>query len=162
MSSMAVPTYPPCEKNNYLVDSVAIIRASYAKLIGKELLPAVVTDAQFAKQLFYAPFVVVSHNFESDPVFNYANLKAMELFEFGWDEFIRLPSRLSAESVNQAERDRLLAEVAKQGYINHYQGVRISKSGRRFLIKNATVWNLSDQDGGYRGQAACFNQWQFL
>lgn len=152
----------PCEKNNYLVDSVAIIRTSYARLFGKELLPAVETDEQFAKQLFYAPFVVVSHNSDPDPIFNYANLKAMELFEFNWDEFTRLPSRLSAEPANQEERDRLLAEVAKQGYINHYQGVRIAKSGRRFLIKNATVWNLSDQDGGHRGQAACFNQWQFL
>lgn len=152
----------PCAENNYLVEPVAIIRTSYLKLFGIELLTAVETDEQFAKQLFYAPLAVVSHNTDSDPVFNYANLKAMELFEFGWDEFTRLPSRLSAEPVFQAERDRLLAEVARQGYINHYQGVRIAKSGRRFLIKNAAVWNLSDQDGRHRGQAACFNQWQFL
>lgn len=152
----------PCENNHYLVEHAAVIRSSYAKLFGNELLPAVETDEQFAKQLFYAPFAVVSHNTDSDPVFNYANLKAMELFEFGWDEFTCLPSRLSAESVNRPEREKLLAEVARQGYINHYQGVRIAKSGRRFLIKNATVWNLSDQDSRHRGQAACFNQWQFL
>jgi len=152
----------PCENNNYLVEHAAIIRTSYVKLFGKELLPAVETDEQFAKQLFYAPFAAVSHNTDSDPVFNYANLTAMELFEFGWDEFTRLPSRLSAEPVNRPERERLLAEVARQGYINHYQGVRIAKSGRRFLIKNATVWNLSDLFSRHRGQAACFNQWQFL
>jgi hypothetical protein len=152
----------PCANNNYLVEHAVIIRTSYARLFGKELLPAVESDEEFAKQLFYVPFAVVSHNTDEDPVFNYANLKAMELFEFGWEEFTRLPSRLSAEPVNRPEREKLLAEVARHGYINHYQGVRIAKSGRRFLIKNATVWNLSDQLGCHSGQAACFDQWQFL
>jgi len=49
----------------------------------------------------------------------------------------------------------LLAEVTEQGYIDHYEGVRLSKTGKRFLIKNAVVWNLLDDDGGYKGQAAC-------
>jgi hypothetical protein len=106
--------------------------------------------------------VLVSHDTASDPVFNYANLKALELFELNWEEFICLPSRLSAEPVNQAERERLLAEVTDIGYINHYEGVRISSTGKRFLIRNAVVWNLVDNKQLYKGQAACFAHWVFL
>ena len=128
----------------------------------KDLIENTYSDEAFARQLFHAPFAVVSHDTASDPVFNYANLKALELFELRWEDFTRLPSRLSAEPVNQAERERLLAEVTEKGYIDHYEGVRISSTGKRFLIKNAVVWNLRDSEGGYKGQAAWFGGWEFL
>ena len=152
----------PTEKNNFLVEHVLDIRNSYHQLLLKELIPGIQSDEQFARQLFYAPFALVSHDTASDPVFNYANLKALELFELSWEDFVHLPSRLSAEPVNRAERDRLLAEVTEKGYIDHYQGVRISSTGKRFLIKNAVVWNLIDKNQGNKGQAAWFDQWAFL
>jgi hypothetical protein len=152
----------PAELNHFLVEHVAILNQSYRQLLGQDLIPGARSQQELAEQLFNAPFAVVSHNTSPDPIFNYANQTALNLFELNWDEFILLPSRLSAEPVNQTERERLLAEVTRQGFINHYEGVRISKSGRRFLIKNATVWNLTDPSGNYYGQAACFKQWQFL
>ena len=152
----------PSEKNNFLVEHVLDIRNSYRQLLLKELIPDIQSDEEFARQLFYAPFALVSHDTASDPVFNYANLKALELFELSWEDFTCLPSRLSAESVNQAERERLLAEVTEKGYIDHYEGVRISSTGKRFLIKNAVVWNLIDKNQSYKGQAACFDEWEFL
>jgi len=30
------------------------------------------------------------------------------------------------------------------------------------MIKNAVVWNLSDDQGIYKGQAACFGEWEFI
>jgi hypothetical protein len=151
----------PSEANYFLVDHAECIRHSYRQLLGKDLLPDI-TNADFARLLFHAPFALVSHDAGTDPVFNYANLQALQLFEFAWDEFIRLPSRLSAEPVNQAERERLLAAVTEYGYIKDYEGVRLSKTGQRFMIKHAEVWNLLDRDGRYQGQAACFEQWMFL
>ena len=152
----------PTEKNSFLVEHVVDMRNSYRQLLLKDLIPDIQSDAQFARQLFHAPFAVVSHDTDSDPVFNYANLKALELFELSWEDFTGLPSRLSAEPVNQAERDRLLAKVTEKGYIDHYQGVRISSTGKRFLISNAVVWNLFDKNQRYKGQAARFDQWTFL
>ena len=35
-------------------------------------------------------------------------------------------------------------------------------SGKRFLIRNATVWNLLDQRGRHCGQAAMFTDWEVL
>jgi hypothetical protein len=152
----------PSEKNKFLVEHVINLRNSYRQWLLKELIPGIQSDEQFARQVFHAPFALVSHDTGNDPIFNYANLKALELFELSWEDFIRLPSRLSAEPVNQAERERLLAEVTEKGYIDHYEGVRISSTGRRFLIKNAVVWNLMDKNQIHKGQAAWFGQWVFL
>ncbi len=152
----------PSEINYFLTDHITIILSSYRLLLGKSLLPEDLPLTEAAKQLFYAPFAVLSHNTSADPIFNYANGNALELFGFEWDEFIQLPSRFSAEAIHQSKRDELLAEVNRQGYISDYQGIRITKSGQRFLIKNAVVWNLADANGYYAGQAACFSEWQFL
>ena len=56
----------------------------------------------------------------------------------------------------------LLAAVTACGFIDDYSGVRISKTGRRFKIARATVWNLLTEDGRPGGQAAMFNEWEFL
>jgi hypothetical protein len=67
-----------------------------------------------------------------------------------------LPSRLSAEPLARDERARLLARVTEFGFVDDYSGMRISGRNKRFMITNATVWNLLDADGVYRGQAAAF------
>jgi len=79
-----------------------------------------------------------------------------------WDELTRTPSRLTAEAPNRAERARLLAAVTASGFIDDYSGVRISKTGRRFKISRATVWNLLTEDNQPCGQAAMFGEWEFL
>ena len=75
-----------------------------------------------------------------------------------WAELIRLPSRYSAEFANQATRQQLLDEVASKGYIDNYSGTRISKTGRKFQIENAIVWNLINHESENIGQAASFFQ----
>jgi hypothetical protein len=115
-----------------------------------------------AKNVFAAPFVLVSHGTEADPVLNYGNAAALALWEMTWEELTRTPSRLTAEAPNRAERARLLAAVTRAGFIDDYSGIRISKNGRRFRIAQATVWNLLDKQGRHAGQAATFSDWEFL
>ena len=79
-----------------------------------------------------------------------------------WAEFTRTPSRLTAEAPNREERARLLAAVTAHGFIDDYSGIRIAKTGRRFRIAQATVWNLLDETGNYSGQAALFSRREFL
>jgi hypothetical protein len=112
--------------------------------------------------LFEAPFCVVSHNTDSDPVFNYGNKTALNLFEMKWVDFIRLPSRHSAEPQAREERVKLLARVTQDGFIEDYKGVRISSSGKRFMVEDSVVWNLIDNNDTYCGQAAVIYQWSFL
>lgn len=73
-----------------------------------------------------------------------------------------MPSRLTAETVQQDERRRLLEAVIRDGFIDNYQGIRVSITGRRFMIKQATVWNLIDEAGEHCGQAVMFRDWQFV
>ena len=115
-----------------------------------------------AEQIFHAPFILVSHGTEADPILNYGNAAALALWEMSWAELTSTPSRLTAEAPNREERARLLATVTARGFIDDYSGIRISKSGRRFKISRATVWNLISENGQPCGQAAMFDRWEFL
>ncbi|MEM7468717.1 MAG: MEKHLA domain-containing protein [Pseudomonadota bacterium] len=152
----------PNDHNHFHEKHACLLCESFERLTGKSLLAQDAENVSLGKQLFEAEFVVVSHGTEADPVFNYANQQALRLFEMHWSEFVTLPSRLSAEPVHQDERARLMAAVTSQGYIDDYAGIRIAKSGKRFRITSATVWNVIDADGAYRGQAATFSNWACL
>ena len=103
--------------------------------------------------------MVVSHLDSDDPILNYGNRQALDLWEMTWEEFTATPSRLTAEPVNRDERARMLRQVTARGFVDDYRGVRISRTGRRFLVERATVWNVVDGDGNRRGQAAAFSRW---
>jgi hypothetical protein len=129
---------------------------------GRDLLPGLFNPLGLAKNVFHAPFVLVSHGTEADPILNYGNAAALALWEMTWADLTHMPSRLTAEAPNREERARLLEAVNQRGFIDDYSGVRISKTGRRFRIAQATVWNLLDERGVYAGQAAMFLQREFL
>ena len=157
------PTFDcPTAVNNYLCDHAERIVASWHHWIGSHLVDPNLPMVERARQLFDAPFAVLSHDRATDPLLNYANRTALALFEFSWDELVRTPSRLTAEAIHRDARAALLARVSRHGYIDDYQGVRISRTGRRFVIEQATVWNLLDGNGLPCGQAASFSTWNYL
>jgi hypothetical protein len=126
-------------------------------------LPGVAEGRELARKLYEATFVVVSHGTESDPILNYGNAAALRLWEMSWEELMRTPSRLTAEAPLREERARLLAAVTARGFIDDYSGIRITRTGRRFHIAQATVWNLITADGQQPcGQAAMFSEWKFI
>jgi hypothetical protein len=134
-----------------------LIVESYLRLTGRPLISNAPSDAvELLAALWEAPRAIVAHGTEADPIFFYGNRLALQLFEMSAEEFARLPSRLSAEPLAQEARVKLLEKVSQQGYVNGYSGLRIAKSGRRFIITDTTVWNLLDEAGGYHGQAAVF------
>jgi hypothetical protein len=134
-----------------------LIVESYQRLTGKPLIPLVPSDAdELRVMLWDAPRAVVAHGTEADPIFFYGNRLALQWFEMTAEEFAQLPSRLSAEPMAQQARVDLLEKVMRHGYVDGYAGIRIAKSGKRFMISDATVWNLLDEMGGFHGQAAVF------
>jgi len=150
-------------KNSISVaEHVDLLLKSYKKWTGNELIELKGGPEDKAQHIYDAPFALVSHDTQDDPVFNFANNKALELFELRWEDFIKLHSRISAEPMNREERATLLKRVTENGYIDDYCGIRISSNGRRFEIKDAVVWNIVDDDGAYKGQAAFFDKWKFL
>lgn len=132
---------------------------SFARLLGRELVARDGSAAEQAERLFQAPFVVVSHGTEADPILNYGNAAALALWEMAPEQFTQTPSRLTAEPLHRDERARLLERTRRDGYVDDYAGVRISATGKRFRIEQAIVWNLTDAAGNLRGQAATFATW---
>jgi hypothetical protein len=135
---------------------------SFAHWTGRTLLEVEGTPEAIAQALFEAPFVVTSHGTEADPILNYGNRKALELWQMDWQQFTRTPSRYTAEPMEQEERARLLEQAKQQGVISNYEGIRISCQGQRFRIQNVIVWDVLDEDNICCGQAATFSSWVFL
>ena len=135
---------------------------SYRHYIGNDLIERTPDAEQQARTLFEASFVVVSHGVEPDPILNYANQTALDLWELSWDRFIKTPSRLTTEPDERAERERLLTQARAEGYYDGYRGVRISSTGRRFRVEQALIWTVIDSAGRPIGQAATFSQWSHL
>lgn len=144
-------------KPTEIASHLRLLLDSYTRLTGKVLLDASeLDDDALIKELNNAPYALVSHGTEDDPVFNYGNNTALNVFAMSWDEFTTMPSKYSAEAPTREERQQLLSEVKDKGYVSRYHGIRIAKDGRRFPINDVTVWNVIDDEGIYRGQAATY------
>ncbi len=158
---MSAESFPPCEAS-YLIRQTRLILSSYRHWKGTSLWPEDRPDEVLIREVYEAPFVLVSSGAEEDPVLNYGNLRALELWEMTWDVLVKTPGRHTAEPMERQAREKFLETVRRQGYIDDYRGIRVSSRGRRFEIQQATVWNLRDADGRFAGQAASFSKWNFL
>lgn len=139
----------------YDPDFFNLLAGSYHRLTGQELAPAAIPPNEAARYLYeQAPFPLLAHDTAADPRFIYGNEAAQRLFGYDWAELTQLPSRLSAEAPDRAERQDFLDRVSRDGFVADYSGIRISKSGRKFRIAGVCVWQLIDADGRLHGQAA--------
>jgi PAS domain-containing protein len=138
-----------------------LLMNSYQHWTGDSLIE----DTQDVIQgLMNTPFAIASHQAGDDPMFNYANHQALALFKMAPEEILGLPSRFSAEAMLREARAEFLHQVATHGFIENYAGVRIAKDGSRFLIEQATVWNVVDLSSPKQvlGQAVIIKAWHEL
>lgn len=154
-------TDTPWLEYNWIAHTQLLLN-SYQHWLQEELFPRTKSPVDQAKALFTAPFVVVSHGTQNDPILNYGNRIALELWEMDIETLLQTPSRMTAEPMHRDERAELLKRTSDNGYVDDYQGIRISSSGKRFRIDQAIVWNLRDASGAYAGQAATFATWEPL
>jgi hypothetical protein len=148
--------------SGFIVPHTLRLARSFKRWTGRDLLPGDYSPEELASKIFDAPFVVVSHGTQADPILNYGNRTALELWEMSWDEFTRTPSRLTAEPPKREARAKVMEVVTRPGFYEDYSGIRVSKSGRRFEFSRATIWNLISETGQFCGQAATFSEWKFL
>ncbi|GAB7127366.1 hypothetical protein JCM19000A_18730 [Silvimonas sp. JCM 19000] len=134
---------------------------SHALLLGEPLADPALSLPDATRWLYEdAPFCLLAHNAELDPRFIYANHAAQRCFGYDWPTFFGMPSRLSAQAPQQSERQSMLAQVARDGFITDYRGLRIDAHGQRFWIEDGRLWNLLDDAGTVVGQAVAFSNWQ--
>lgn len=148
-------------KRDSVVAHAALIAKSYEFWTKQTLFDKSLVGVDLAKAMYHAPFVVVSHGTEADPIFNYGNLTAQKLWEITWDEITVMPSRLSAEPMEQSRRNLLLEEGKQRGITVLEKGLRVRKNGQRFYIKDVKLFNLIE-DGQYLGQGAVYMDWEFV
>lgn len=150
-------------KDPFIIRHSITLDKSFRKWTHKGLLSEEEEDPMtFAKKLYEADIVLLSHGIQLDPVFNYANISAQKLWGYTWEEFTILPSRLSAAENERAERGHMLQSGASNGIIFNYSGIRVSKNGHRFRIEDVILWNVLDDAGMRIGQAATFKKWTDL
>lgn len=154
-------THFPWQQESTIRQSQLML-ASFQHWLGRPLLAVQGPAVEIAQQLFSAPFILLADGTEPDPIFNYGNRRALDLWELDWDEFTQMPSRHSAEAMVQEERDRLMAATSQQGFIENFSGIRISSTGRRFRIEAGIIWTLVDAEGQYCGKAATWSRQSFL
>lgn len=147
--------------NEGLLRHSKLLVQSYNRITRQQLIQGN-SELDSIEGLFTTSKIILSHGTEADPILNYGNQAALSLWEMTWEQFIAMPSKLTAEPMIREEREVFLHQVTKNGFIDNYYGIRISSSGRKFKIMNAVVWNLVDTEGIYRGQAAAFEQYEYL
>ncbi|MBD2177601.1 MEKHLA domain-containing protein [Pseudanabaena sp. FACHB-1998] len=147
-----------------LLQHIQLLLYSFHHWTGTELISTSdrQTPLEIAKLLFNADFVLVSHGTQADPVLNYGNQRALNLWKMDWQTFISTPSRYTAEPIERSDREKLLAQAKTQGYISDYRGIRIASNGDRFYINQAIIWNVVDPEGKLCGQAATFRDWETI
>ncbi len=147
-----------------LLQHIQLLLYSFHHWTGNTLIPIAdrKSPSEIANLLFNADFVIVAHGTQADPILNYGNQKALDLWKMDWQTFTSTPSRYTAEQMESNEREHLLAQVKSQGYISGYRGIRIASNGDRFYINQAIIWNVVDQEGKLWGQAATFRNWDAI
>jgi hypothetical protein len=70
-----------CPANRYPVEHTERLRRTFHALTGRDLIDPARSPEAAADALFHAPFVVLSHNADPDPILTYGNQKALELFD---------------------------------------------------------------------------------
>ena len=139
---------------------IQLISNSFARFVGIDLLPLISEETNLERAFKQTSAVILSHGIEPDPLFNYGNPAALKLFELEWNDFVKLPSRYSAEPLERESRQNMLDSVNRHGFIDDYRGIRVSSTGKRFRIDSAYVWSLVNASGDNCGQAAMFDKWE--
>ena len=127
---------------------------SYRRLLGRELLPRSGEATEDARRLFDLPLAVLAHDASPAPLLDWANLAAARAFDSTPESLLGRPSAATAPADAAADRRALFDVLARQGFVTGYSGVRISLTGRRFVIDDVTVFEVTDATGRPAGHAA--------
>ena len=117
---------------------------------------------ELGKRVFEADFYLLSHDESKDSILNYANKKALDLWEMTWQELTKTPAHETTKPDHREQRDEVMRQVNENNFVEGYSGRRVSKSGKEFLIKDGAIWNLFAGDGKPCGRAAWFKNIDYI
>lgn len=127
---------------------------SYRRLLGRELLPRSGDATEDARRLFDLPLAVLAHDTAPQPRLDWANRAAAMAFDATPESLLGRPSAATTPADAVADRGKLFEALARDRFVTGYSGVRVSLTGRRFVIDDVTVFEVTDADGRPAGHAA--------
>jgi hypothetical protein len=93
-----------------------LLAGSHERVVGTPILSEGMVGEEAARWLYgEAPFGLLAHDTSADPSFVYANVTAQKCFEYSWEEFAGMPSRLSAEADNREKRQEFMTASCGRG-----------------------------------------------
>jgi hypothetical protein len=136
---------------------VQAVLASHLRVVGKPLLVGL-----SGRDVWSGDFALLTHRGDAQAMLNYGNRFALDLWECDWDQFTATPSSATAPQEGRAERAAMMQQVVQGGFVCGYDGQRVSRTGRVFLIQDVTIWRLLDEKKQSFGIAAFFRRYQRL
>lgn len=147
----------PGAENDFQNAFVQAVLASHLRVVGKPLLVGL-----SGRDVWSGDFALLTHRGDAQAMLNYGNRFALDLWECDWDQFSATPSSATAPQEGRAERAAMMQQVVQGGFVFGYDGQRVSRTGRVFLIQDVTIWRLLDEKDQSFGIAAFFRRYQRL
>jgi len=140
------------------VTRATVILDSFRRCVGRELIDRSGDAAEDARRLFDLPLAVLAHDTAPQPLLDWANQAAARAFDATPESLLGKLSSATAPPDATADRHQLFEILARRGFVTGYSGVRISFTGRRFIIDDVTVFALVDEAGRPAGHAAVIRE----
>lgn len=147
----------PGEENDFQGAFVQKVLASHLRATGLPLLHSLT-----AREIWFGDFALLTHRGDPRAMLNYGNTFALGLWECDWEQFTATPSSATAPDDDRAAREQMMQQVGRDGFVSGYEGRRVSRTGRPFLIQEVTIWRLLEENGESFGIAAFFRHCQHL
>jgi hypothetical protein len=153
----------PGHENNYQAAFIGRVIDSFARATGKSLIHQAGIDSEApGRSAWLGNFALLTHRGDARATLNYGNAFALSLWEYDWNTFVSTPSAATAPDEASELRDVVMKKVGHDNFVAGYSGARISRTGRRFLIQDVTIWRLMDEAGGSFGVGAFFRHYRYL
>jgi len=154
--------YPkPDEVNGFQRNHVKNMRNNLFRLGGVDLFDFDKAGVIAAKKMFEAPYGIFSHDNAEKPLFTYANLTALKLFDTSWEDLTFRTIDEFLDEQGWKEYMDIVKNVKQKGAIPNYSGHWISKAGKRLTLEKGIIWNLTDEFLSIEGHAVVFANWNF-
>ncbi len=121
-----------------------------------------IPNRTISQELFALSQPVIAHDSSQDPLLNYINATALQIWHRRWKEMIDMPSKLTAPIEEQKHRAIALSQAQNKSSVEGYRGVRINSRQQKFQINNARIWTIWNDEGTACGQAATFTSWWLI
>ena len=134
---MTFPSSSPDAANHYCVEHVSILLNNLKRWTGFDLAGEfTIAKSDLGKGVFEAAFCLLSSDLSPDPVLNYGNQRALDLWEMSWEELTSTRSRDTARADRQSDRDGLMRQIGEMNFNLGHPSIAIRQSNLALVLND--------------------------